>query len=137
VKVVNEDGVSVTTKVAVKRFCYMHVTLWLKRLYLSEETVKQMMWHKEGNRDSKDSDIILHPVDVVAWHALDRFDSPKSVHLGLSTNGFQPHSTDSSPYSCWPVFIMPYNMLPSKCLKQGFIFIALVILGPKEPKKNK
>jgi hypothetical protein len=117
VKVVNEDGVSVTTKVAVKQFCYMPVTLWLKRLYLSEETVKQMMWHKEGKRDSKDSDIILHLVDVVAWYALDRFDSPKSVHLGLSTNGFQPHSTDSSPYSCWPVFIMPYNMPPSKCLK--------------------
>jgi hypothetical protein len=31
---------------------------------------------------------------------------------------------------------MPYNLLPNKCLKQGFIFLALVILGPKELKKQ-
>jgi hypothetical protein len=31
---------------------------------------------------------------------------------------------------------MSYNLLPNKCLKQGFIFLALVILGPKEPKKQ-
>jgi hypothetical protein len=42
VKVVNEDGVSVTTKVAVKQLRYMPITPRLKRLYLSEETVKQM-----------------------------------------------------------------------------------------------
>jgi hypothetical protein len=42
VKVVNEDGASVTTKVAVKQFCYMPITPRLKWMYLSEETVKQM-----------------------------------------------------------------------------------------------
>jgi hypothetical protein len=36
----DEDGVSVTTKVAVNLLCYMPVTPRLKRLYLSEETVK-------------------------------------------------------------------------------------------------
>jgi hypothetical protein len=42
VKVVNEDEVSVTTKVVVKQLRYMSITPRLKRLYLSEETVKQM-----------------------------------------------------------------------------------------------
>jgi hypothetical protein len=46
IKVVNEDGASVTTKVAGKQLHYMHVTLRLKQLYLSEETAKQMRWHK-------------------------------------------------------------------------------------------
>jgi hypothetical protein len=32
--------------------------------------------------------------------------------------------------------VMPYNLPPNKCLKEGFIFLALVILGPKEPKKQ-
>jgi hypothetical protein len=41
-KVVNKDGASVTTKVVVKQLCYMPITLRLKQLYLSEETVKQM-----------------------------------------------------------------------------------------------
>jgi hypothetical protein len=31
---------------------------------------------------------------------------------------------------------MPYNLSPNKCLKQGFIFLALDILGPKESKKQ-
>jgi hypothetical protein len=31
---------------------------------------------------------------------------------------------------------MPYNLLLNKCLKQGFIFSALVIQSPKELKKQ-
>jgi hypothetical protein len=31
---------------------------------------------------------------------------------------------------------MPYNLPPNKCLKEGFIFLAFVILGPKELKKE-
>jgi hypothetical protein len=46
VKVVNEDGAFVTTKVVVKQLHYMHVTPTVKRLHLSKETVKQMRWHK-------------------------------------------------------------------------------------------
>jgi hypothetical protein len=93
VKVVNEDGASVTTKVTVKQICYRHITPRLKRLYLSEEIVKQMRWHKEGKRDSEDSDIISHPTDSEAWEALDRFDpefvrDPRSVCIGLSMDGF-------------------------------------------------
>jgi hypothetical protein len=64
-----------------------------------------MRWHKEEKRDSEDPDIISHPADSEAWEALDHFDlefarDPRSVYLGLSTNGFQPHSEDNSPYSC-------------------------------------
>jgi hypothetical protein len=52
VKVVNEDGASVTTKVVVKKLHYMPITLRLKWLYLSEATTKQMRWHKKDKRDS-------------------------------------------------------------------------------------
>jgi hypothetical protein len=52
VKVVNEDGAFVTTKVVVKHLCYMLVTPRFKWLYLFEETVKRMKWHKEGKRDN-------------------------------------------------------------------------------------
>jgi hypothetical protein len=34
------------------------------------------------------------------------------------------------------IFGMPYNLPPNKYLKQGLIFLSLVILGPKEPKKQ-
>jgi hypothetical protein len=80
-------------------------------------------------------------VDAEAWHALDHFDpkfarDPRSVRLGLSTDGFQPYSSDSTAYSCLQVFMMSYNLSPNKCLEEGFIFIALVIPGPKELKKQ-
>jgi hypothetical protein len=32
--------------------------------------------------------------------------------------------------------MMPYNLPPNKCLKEDFIFLALVISGPKESKKK-
>jgi hypothetical protein len=141
VKVINEDGASVTTKMVVKRLCYIPITPRLKQLFLCEEITQQMRWHKEGIHDSEDIDIMSHPVDAEAWHALDHFDpkfarGPRSVRLGLSTGGFQPYSSDSNMYSCWPVFVMPYNLPPNKCLKEGFIFLALVIPGPKELKKQ-
>jgi hypothetical protein len=82
-----------------------------------------------------------HPTDSEAWQALDHFDPEfardlRSVRLGLSIDSFQPHSIDSHPYSCWSVFVMPYNLPPDKCLKEEYIFLALVIPGPKEPKKK-
>jgi hypothetical protein len=105
VKVKNDDGASVSTKVMVKQLRYMPITIRLKRLYLSKETMKQLGWHKEEKRDSEDPNIMLHHIDTEAWEALDRFDSefargPSSVHLSLSMDGFQPHSEVSSPYSC-------------------------------------
>jgi hypothetical protein len=51
-------------------------------------------------------------------------------------NDLQPYNTNSTLYSCWSVFVMPYNLPPNKCLKEGFIFLTLVILDPKEPKKQ-
>jgi hypothetical protein len=78
---------------ATKQHYYMPITPRLKWLFLSEETTKQMRWHKEGKRDSEDSDIMSHPTDGEAWQTLDCFDpefarDPKSIHLGLSTDGF-------------------------------------------------
>jgi hypothetical protein len=141
VKVINEDGASVFTKVAVKQLRYIPITLRPKRLFMCKEMAQQMRWYREGICDSEDADIMLHPADAEAWHALDRFDlefarDPRSVRLGLSMDGFQPYSFDSTTYSYWPVFVMSYNLPPNKCLKEGFIFLALVIPGPKELKKQ-
>jgi hypothetical protein len=93
VKVINEDRASVTIKVAVKQFRYIPIMPRLKRLFLCKEMMQQMRWHKEGIRDSEYADIMSHPADAEAWHALDRFDPEfvrdrRSVCLGLSMDGF-------------------------------------------------
>jgi hypothetical protein len=105
VKVINEDRASVTTTVVVKQLCYIPITPRPKQLFLSEETVKQMRWHKEGKCDSKDINIMSHPVDSEAWQALDCFDPKfacdhRSIRLGFSTDSFQPYNTNYTPYSC-------------------------------------
>jgi hypothetical protein len=105
VKVINKDGTSITTKVVVKQLRYIPITPRLKRLFLCEETMQQMRCHKEGIRNREDVDIMSHPGDAEAWHTLDHFDpkfarDPRSVHLHLSMDGFQPYSFDSTMYSC-------------------------------------
>ena len=46
--VVDEKGIEITTKVLVKQLWYMPITQWLKQLFLNQETMKQLRWHKEG-----------------------------------------------------------------------------------------
>jgi hypothetical protein len=142
VKVINEDGAYVvTTKVVIKQLRYIPIAPRLKQLFLCEETAQQIRWHKEGIHDSEDTDIMSHPVDAEAWQTLYHFDPEfawdlRSVRLGLLTVGFQPYSSNSIVYSCWLVFVIPYNLPSNKCMKEGFIFLALVIPSPKEPKKQ-
>jgi hypothetical protein len=69
---------------------------------------------------------------------LDRFDTDFAsdkinVHFGLATDGFDPFSTNSTPYSCWPIFAVSYNLPPSLCMKFEFMYLCLIVPGPKAP----
>jgi hypothetical protein len=82
---------------------------------------------------------MVHPLDGDTWKALDNFDpkfsqDARSVLIGPATNGFTPFGENASLYSCWPVFIVPYNLPPSLCIKYEFMFICLVIPGPDHPR---
>jgi hypothetical protein len=92
--------------------------------------------------DSKDPDIISHPVDSEAWEALDQFDPEFARTLGVSSlacrwmvSNLTTPKKQMNIFFVY-VFIMPYNLSPSKCLKQCFIFLTIVILAPKDPKKE-
>jgi hypothetical protein len=87
---------------------------------------------------------LKHAINIIMWvrdGGFYNFDpkfarDSRIVRLGLSTDGFHPYSSNSIAYSCWLVFVMPYNLPPNKCLKERFIFLSFVIPGPKEPKKQ-
>lgn len=84
---------------------------------------------------------MVHPADGDAWKALDDFDpefalDPRNIRIGLATDGFTPFSTSASPYSCWPVFVTPYNLPPELVNKDEYMFLALVIPGPDHPGKD-
>jgi hypothetical protein len=95
-----------------------------------------MRWHKEGICEN--DRVMVHRLDGEAWKVLDRFDvdfasDAKNVRFGLATNDFDPFSTNSTPYSCWLIFAVSYNLPPSLCMKYEFMFLCLIIPGPEAP----
>jgi len=97
-----------------------------------------MRWHHEHKRPPG---VMAHPSDSEAWKHLDASypsfaAEPRNVRLGLCTDGFSPFGHYGQTYSCWPVIVTPYNLAPWMCQKRQFMFITLLIPGPKNPKGN-
>ncbi|XP_071688530.1 uncharacterized protein [Rutidosis leptorrhynchoides] len=117
---------------------YMPIGERLKRLYMSEKTAKDMMWHSDHN--TKEGSM-SHPSDGEAWKHFDEThpffaDEIRNVRLGLCTDGFSPNNSNSNPYSLWPVFLTIYNLPPWMCVKDSYIQLSLVIPGRKSPGQN-
>ena len=131
-----KDG---SNKIPRKVLRYLPITNRLQRLYLHEGTAKLMRSHKETCFSS--SGKMLHPCHGEAWKQFDvefpNFaDDARNVRLGFATDGFTPYSVTAASYSCWPVFWVPYNLPPGVCMRQEYIFLAMVIPGPEHLGKN-
>ena len=59
---------------------------------------------------------------------------PRNIRLSLCSDGFTPHSVSAAPYSCWPVFVTPYNLQPEMCMTSPYIFLNCVIVSQQNPK---
>ncbi|XP_074362218.1 uncharacterized protein LOC141702437 [Apium graveolens] len=124
---------------AKKILRYFSLTPRLKRLYMSKHMAQYMRWHK--NRDVVEGQL-THPADGDEWKQFDRAfpsfaNEVRNVRLGLATIGFEPfHNKQSKNYSVWPIFVVAYNLPPSMCMKDPFIFMPLIILGDKDPTKD-
>ncbi|XP_056685620.1 uncharacterized protein [Spinacia oleracea] len=106
----------------------------LKRLYMSSKTIEDMRW----NFDRKDEKIISHPADGEAWKKFDqRYEEfakdPRSVRLGLASDGFNPYRLMNTSYSTWPVILIPYNFPPWLCMKSTSFILSLIIPGKFVP----
>jgi hypothetical protein len=111
---VNVDGDKVMTEVAHKQLCYFPFTPRLKWLFISERTTR----HMRKVLNSFDADFTS---DV------------RNVHIRLAIDGFSPFNTNATPYSCWPIFAILYNLLPSLCMKYESMFLCLILLGLEHP----
>jgi hypothetical protein len=124
--------------IARKVLRYFPIIPRLKRLFMSEEIAKHMGSHKQGFGKPG---VMVHPSDGEAWKSFDdmfpRFaEEPRNVRLGLCTDGFTPFTFGAASYSCWPVFLVPYNLPPAMCMKKENIFLTLIVHGPQHPGKN-
>jgi hypothetical protein len=128
----------VMTEVTQKQLHYFPITPRLKRVFISKRTVRHMRWHKESICEN--NGVMGHPSDGEACKVLERFDvdfanDTRNAHFGLTTDGFDPFSTstNSTTYSCWPVFAVPHNLPPSLCMKFEFMFLCLIVPGTEAP----
>ena len=140
----NGQGEKTQTKIPVNVLRYLPVIPRIQRLYMMEETARQMTWHKYGKRTEFDADgkpMLTHPSDGSAWKHFDekhweKAEEPRHCRIAFSTDGFNPFGLMAASYSCWPVFVMPLNLPPSEIMKRKNIFLTLIIPGPKYPGKN-
>ncbi|CAL8161840.1 unnamed protein product [Prunus armeniaca] len=71
-------------------------------MFRSHETAKSLTWH--AARKSNDGQM-SHSADSPSWKLLDDKwpmfgNEPRNLRLAISSDGFNPHSSLSSRYSC-------------------------------------
>jgi hypothetical protein len=96
-----------------------------------------MKWHREN---IKPPNVLRHPSDGKAWKHFDNVypdfaRDARNVRLGLCSDGFTPYiQASSSPYSCWPIIVTPYNLPPEMCMTKPYMFLTCLVPGPSNPK---
>jgi hypothetical protein len=131
------DGQKRQLTIPVKILQYLPFVPRIQRLYMTEESTKQMTWHKKGKRYNADK--LVHPSDGEAWTLFDciyreKADEARNVRVALAIDGFNPYRLMAAPYTCWPMFIIPLNLPPGVCFQRQNIFLSLII--PEHPGSN-
>ncbi|GLT44932.1 hypothetical protein SLA2020_188050 [Shorea laevis] len=105
---------------------------------MSRKIAEHMTWHLKC---CSDMDEVIHPAQSKAWRHFDEMHhsfkrEPCNIRLSLATDGFNPWAHSSTAYSCWPIFLIVYNLPLEMCMRPEFAFLTRVIAGPKSPGKN-
>ncbi|KAK1678262.1 hypothetical protein QYE76_039110 [Lolium multiflorum] len=97
-EVTGKDGQVRQSKIAKSILRYLPFIKRIQRLYLTEETAKQMTWHKMGTRikDNQGRTKMGHPSDGNAWKNFDRkyphrAADARNVRIVIATDGFNPY----------------------------------------------
>lgn len=129
------DDLGPRKKRAAKQVRYFPLKPRLQRLFMCSKTAKLMRWHAEERTDDC---VFRHPADSLAWKDFDKRHSSfsgdiRNVRLGLASDGFNPFRSMNIVHSTWPIILVPYNLPPMMLMKQPFIFLSVLIDGPKGP----
>ena len=99
------------------------------------QTTKDLTWHAHQREIDGH---LRHPTDSPSWKLVDHkwpnfAAEPRNLHLAISADGINPHSSLSSRYSCWPVIMVTYNLPPWLCMKRKFMMLSLLISCLRQP----
>ncbi|XP_074346992.1 uncharacterized protein LOC141685809 [Apium graveolens] len=118
---------------------YFPIIMRLQHLFMDEKTAKCMRWHND--RITVEGEL-SYPADGDEWKQFDRrFQSfskeIQNVRLGLSIDEFDPFRDKyAKEYTVWPMVVIVYNLPSSMCTKAPYMFMPLLIPGPKDPTKG-
>ena len=131
----SESATDVGKRIPKKVFRYFPLTPRLQRLFMSSKTASHLTWHHDR---VVNPGVISHPADGESWKAFDKEHNifaaePRNIRLGLMSDGFTPFSNSATPYSIWPVMLVPYNLPPELCMNQSYIMMSMLIPGPSGP----
>lgn len=110
----------------------------LQRIFMSSNMAQHMSWHI--TRDIVPGQLTQR-VDGDEWKRFDENFSQfakevRNVRLGMATDGFRSFNNSSQLYSIWSVIMVAYNLSPSICMRDSYLFLTLLIPGDKSPKKD-
>jgi hypothetical protein len=110
-----------------------------KRLFATKEASLLAQWHDRQRQPSEKE--MSHPADGDAWQDFYKeypefARDARNIRLGIATDGFNPFSEQNTRYNMWPVFVVPYNLLPWACVEESNFIMASLIPGPKSPGKD-
>ena len=60
---------------------------------------------------------MVHPSDGESWKHFDDIHREKAlearnVRVALATDRFNPYGMAATSYTCWPMFVIPFNLPP-------------------------
>ncbi|KAK1678238.1 hypothetical protein QYE76_039086 [Lolium multiflorum] len=97
-EVTGKDGQVRQSSTAKSILRYLPFIKRIQRLYMHEETAKQMTWHKYGKRfvDENKKLKMGHPSDGTAWKNFDtkhrlKAAEARNVRIAIATDGFNPY----------------------------------------------
>ncbi|GAA0155746.1 hypothetical protein LIER_43327 [Lithospermum erythrorhizon] len=106
---------------------------------MSSKTANDMTWHAKSQTIEG---WMNHPRDGDAWKYFDESypdfaSEPRNVQIGFCTDGFQTFSGKfEGNYSCWPVIVCVYNLPLGLCMKDSYMMLTLICLGPESPGRD-
>lgn len=106
-----------------------------QRMFQNKDMSNNLTWH--AHKRVCDG-FLRHPADSPAWKLVDERwpefgNEPRNLRLALSADGINPHSVQSSTYSCWPIILVTYNLPPWLCMKRRHMMLTLLVSGPRQP----
>ena len=108
------DGQKRQLAVPVKILRYLPPIPRIQRLFMTEESTKQMTWHKMGTRYNPEK--LVHPSDAESYTHFDgihhdKADDARNVRVALATDGFNPYGMSSAVTLVGP-FSLSHSIFP-------------------------